>query len=235
MRLRDRQDRQVVAVRHRAASDDSHQASADEISLLCEVSAGFVSSLELERVLQAAVTGTVRALHLETGAIYLLAGNELELGATYPPLPPEAADMLTRTPRKGHAHIEQCLALRQPVYVADASRERFTPVEQAVVDARGLKSILYVPIAADADALGVMIVGTQTAPRRYPRHDADLCQALSCQIALAVTNARLYGELRAANAELARHRDHLEEIIEQRTRELEDALRRKGGYAESST
>lgn len=222
----------MVAVRRRTASGDSHQVSEEELSLLYEVSTGFVSSLELERVLQAAVSGTVRALHLETGAIYLLVGNELELGATYPPLPPEAADMLTRTPRKGHVHIEQCLALGQPVYVADASQERFTPVEQAVVDVRGLKSILYVPIMAHADALGVMIVGTQTAPRRYLKHDAELCQALSCQIALAVTNARLYGELRAANAELARHRDHLEEIIEQRSRELEDALRRNGDDAQ---
>ena len=214
-------------MRNSRSSDDTHRISAEELTLLLEVSAGFVGSLEIDRVLQAAVDGTVKVLRLDTGAIYLLEGNELELGATFPPLPPEAASMLRRMSRQGHAHIERCLALRQPVFVPDVSREPFTPVEQEVVDARHLQSMLYVPICADADALGVVIVGTQTRPHRFVAHDAELCQTLSCQIALAVTNARLYGELRTANEELARHRDHLEEMVDQRTRELDAASGRE--------
>lgn len=212
----------------RVSSKGMQRIPAEELTLLLEVSAGFTGSLELGRVLQAAVDGAVKVLRLETGAIYLVEGSELELGATFPAIPPEAATVLQRAPRKGHAHIEQCLALREPVFVPDSSKERFTPAEQAVVDARHLRSILYVPIAADADALGVVIVGTQSELHRFVAHDADLCQTLSCQIALAITNARLYEELRVANRELARHRDHLEELVEQRTRDLEAASGREG-------
>lgn len=203
----------------------SHQVPAEELSLLLEVSRGFTGSLDLRQVLQAAVDGAVKLLRLETGAIYLLVDNELEMGATVPPLPPEALATLRRTPRRGHAHIEQCLALQQPVFVPDSANEPFTEVERAVLEARPLRSILYVPIVSDSDAIGVVIVGTQTRPHRYLAHDTDLCQTLSCQIALAVTNARLYEELRRANAELARHRDQLEELVVQRTRELEEATR----------
>ena len=205
----------------RRPKNDAQHIPAEELSLLLEVSAGFTGSLELSHVLQAAVDGAVKVLRLETGAIYLLVDNELEMGATVPPLPPEALSALERTSRKGHAHIERCLALREAVFVPNTETESFTDAERAVLEARPLRSILYVPIVSDSDAIGVVIVGTLSKPHRFVSHDADLCQTLSCQMALAITNARLYGELRAANAELARHRDHLEEIVEQRTRELE--------------
>lgn len=209
----------------RRAKNEVQSIPAEELSLLLEVSAGFTGSLELGQVLQAAVDGAVKVLRLETGAIYLLADNDLELGATVPAIPPEAIAALERSPRRGHAHIEQCIALRQPVFVPDAAKEPFTAEEQAVLAARPLRSILYVPIMSDSDAIGVVIVGTQHVLHRFVAHDAELCQTLSCQIALAVTNARLYEELRVANRELARHRDQLEELVVQRTRELEQVSR----------
>lgn len=215
----------------RRPKSDAQRIPAEELSLLLEVSAGFTGSLELGHVLQEAVDGAVRLLRLETGAIYLLIDNELELGATVPPLPPEAISALGRTPRKGHAHIERCLALREAVFVPDASAEDFTDVERAVLEARPLRSILYVPIISNSDAIGVVIVGTQSRLHRFVAHDAELCQTLSCQIALAVTNARLYEELRIANRELARHRDQLEELVVQRTRELEEVSRHNGAEA----
>jgi GAF domain-containing protein len=199
---------------------------ADELSLLLKVSAGLAGSLELEQVLQIAIDSTIEVLRVETGAIYLLKGNDLILGATRPALPPEFAEGLRRMPRDGHAHIEQCLGLRAPVFVPDVTAEKFTPTEQDVIKARNLRSILYVPIASDVETVGVMIVGTQSRVHSFVPHDAALCQTLSCQIALAVTNARLYGDLRRANEELAAHRDHLEELVDARTRELEAVSKR---------
>lgn len=188
--------------------------------MLLEVSSGLASSLDLGVVLQTAIDSTVDVLGLETGAIYLLDGSDIYLGATVPPLPADMPDAFRRMPLAGHVHIARCLEERRPVFVPDASAADFTPEERKVSDARGLKSVLYIPIATETRAIGSVIIGTQSRLHEFGAHDTDLCQTLSYQIALAVTNARLFGELRETNRELELHREHLAELVEQRTREL---------------
>ena len=57
------------------------------LSLLLQVSRRLGASLDLEEVLQTAIESAVGALGLDTGAIYLVEGEDLVLGATTPPLP----------------------------------------------------------------------------------------------------------------------------------------------------
>jgi signal transduction histidine kinase len=188
--------------------------------MLLEVSGGLASSLDLGVVLQTAIDSTVAVLGLETGAIYLLEDDVIYLGATVPPLPADMPDAFRRMPLAGHAHIARCLEERRPVFVSDTATADFTPEEREVSDARELKSVLYIPITTETEAIGTVIIGTQSRLHEFGEHDTDLCQTLSYQIALAVTNARLFGELRETNRELELHREHLAELVEQRTREL---------------
>jgi signal transduction histidine kinase len=193
---------------------------ARELSLLLYTSGALGVSLDLPVVMQIAIDSAVDVLGLESGAIYLLEDGELVLGATTPPLPPGFPEEFRRAPRAGHAHIDQCLAEQDAVFVSDTATADLTSEERAVVDARRLRSILYVPLIAAGEAVGVIIVGTQTRVHAFGAHDSDLCRILGHQIALALTNARLVGQLRQANEELEMHRTHLEELVEQRTREL---------------
>jgi signal transduction histidine kinase len=194
---------------------------ARELSLLLYVSGVLGVSLDLSVVMQIAIDSAIDVLGLETGSIYLVDGDELYMGAACPPLPPGFAEAMRRVPLADHAHIARCIATETAVFVADTALADFTPAERAVSDARELKSILYVPLIAGDHAVGAVILGTQTRYHDFGQHDADLCRTLGHQIGLAITNARLYGDLRAANEELELHRTHLQELVEQRTHELE--------------
>lgn len=176
--------------------------SSSELSRLLQVSRALASSLELDDVLQTAIESAVGTLRLDTGAIYLLDGDDLVLGATTPPLPPDFPEALRRAPRDGHPHVARCLAERELHSLEDWTPEELSPAEREVCEARGLRSLLFVPVLVADDAVGAFIVGTVGRVRALGEGDADLCRALSHEIGLALANARLYESLQRSQKEL---------------------------------
>ncbi len=87
-------------------------------------------------------------------------------------------------------------------------------------------SALYVPMKVEGEVIGVM----QLQSRRldaYSQEDIDLLAGMANVAAVAVQNARLYGEVERelaermrAEEELRKHREHLEELVRERTAEL---------------
>lgn len=173
-----------------------------ELSRLLEASTTLAASLDLDEVLQSAIESAVGVLELDTGAIYLLDGADLILGATTPPLPPEFPTEFRREPLAVHVHIGRALSERVPVLVSDWTCEETTEAERAVGEARGLRSILFVPLLLSDDAIGALIVGTVERVREFGESDVDLCRALSYEIALALTNARLHESVKQSHDEL---------------------------------
>ena len=149
-----------------------------ELSRLLVVSASLAESLDLDEALQTAIECAVRVLELDTGAIYLLDSTDLVLGATTPPLPAEFPMEFRREPLAGHAHIRRCLIEREPVLVTDWTREKMTDAERVVCEARGLHSILYVPLIISGGAMGAFIIGTAERAYEFKESDIDLCRAL---------------------------------------------------------
>ena len=190
----------------RAVRAISRMPSSD-LSQLLQVSRALAASLDLEDVLQTAIESAVRALGLDTGAIYLLDGGDLLLGATTPPLPPEVPDVFRREPLDRHPHVGRCLAEREPVALDDWTSAEMTEAERAVCEGRGLRSILYVPLTVADEAVGAFIVGSVGATRAFAGKDVDLCRALAHEIGLALANARLYESLQRSHEELARAYD----------------------------
>ena len=181
--------------------------SSSELSRLLQVSRALASSLELDDVLQTAIESAVATLRLDTGAIYLLEGDVLVLGATTPPLPAGFPEALRRAPLEGHPHVARCLVEHEPVALADWTTEELTAAERAVCEARGLRSLLFVPVLVADDAVGAFIVGTVGRVHLLGEGDADLCRALSHEIGLALANARLYESLQRSHEELERAYD----------------------------
>ncbi len=67
--------------------------------------------------------------------------------------------------------------------------------------------------------------------REFFPDEIAICQDLAQQAAIALENARLYeqaqreiADRKRAEEELAKHRDHLEELVEQRTKELQEQM-----------
>ena len=190
----------------RAVRALSRMPSSD-LSLLLSVSRELAASLDLEDVLQTAIESAVRALGLDTGAIYLLDGGDLLLGATTPPLPPELPEAFRREPLERHPHIGRCLKEREPVALDDWTPASMTEAERAVCEARGLRSLLFVPLLVGDEPVGAFIVGSVGAVRTFAEKDVDLCRALSHEIGLALANARLHESLQRSHEELARAYD----------------------------
>lgn len=163
-----------------------------EQEIILNVSQSVAGSLELERVLQTISDGTARLLDVETAAIYLTDGDDLFLGATTPPLDPGMPDDLRRARLGEHPTIDRVVTEKKPVTVYDAGKIDLSPAEQRVVSLRSLRSLLFLPILHENDAIGVLILGTVNRPRTYSDHEIDLCRTITNELALGIQNARLH-------------------------------------------
>ncbi len=89
-------------------------------------------------------------------------------------------------------------------------------------------SVVVAPMLARGRALGAMTLTRRRGRPPLSNEDVALVEDIAARIALAVDNARLYraaqqeiGERAAAEAEVRRLNDGLEEIVTERTRDLE--------------
>jgi HD-GYP domain-containing protein (c-di-GMP phosphodiesterase class II) len=175
---------------------------AERLAVLLEVSAALGGSLDLATVLQTSIESAVQVLGLETGAIYTLDGERLLLGATTPPMGPRFPAALRSVVRVEHPHIDACLTSRQCIHLEDARTAVLTAAERVAVEARGLRTILYVPLLAHGEILGACIVGSTSGVRYFPPSHLELARALAVEIGLAVANAQLVDRLQRTNARL---------------------------------
>jgi hypothetical protein len=184
---------------------DSATASLppEDVSALLGLGHALAESLNLDVVLQASVESAVSILHLDAGMILLVDDGALQLGASTPPLQKEAAEALRGAPLlSDHQHLREAIDTQQPVAVANIAAAEFTSGERAQIDALGLRSALYAPLIARGRTVGAMLLGTTAEAREFDGHELALCAALSAQIAVAVSNARLFEAARLASSEL---------------------------------
>ncbi|MCG6962130.1 MAG: GAF domain-containing protein [Acidobacteria bacterium] len=186
---------------------DVRRMPSEDLAALLNVISALASTLDLPSLMQTAITSACDVMGLDTGAIYLLNGSTLVLQATTPPLTADFPDEYRRAPLEEHPHIGASLASGDPVWVADAASEPMSPAERGVCESRGLRSILYVPLAVDGTAAGAFIVASVDEPAEFGRTDIELCRTLGHQISLAVTNAQLHDSLVEANRQLIRAYD----------------------------
>ena len=216
------------------------------LATLLKVSNALSASLDLNEVLQTAITSVTDTIGVETGAIYTLEGDELYLGATTPPLPPDFPDGLRLANINNHPHIKDAIERKAPVYIRDARTVMLSFEEQLVVDTRHLISILYFPLFLKSEAIGMFIIGTTEAIHEFTEKEIDLCYILSTQASLAITNARLYQVSQEATEEVKRAydstlegwsrvldmRDRMTDEHTKRVTEMTVALARKMGMPE---
>jgi len=96
-----------------------------------------------------------------------------------------------------------------------------------------IKSYAGAPIRVRDRVIGFLNVNSAT-PGFFSQADAEHLQAFANHAAIAIENARLYSQAQQeltermrAEKELRRHRDHLEELVEERTAELVSAVEQR--------
>jgi signal transduction histidine kinase len=129
----------------------------------------------------------------------------------------------------------------------------------AYVANRRPKSILCAPVAHKGKLIGAVYLENNQVAGAFTPDRLEALKILMSQMAVSIENATLYGrqeqqsraieaanvtltkeiaERKRAEAELSRYRDHLEDLVKERTRELENAqgrlvdLSRRAGMAE---
>lgn len=88
-------------------------------------------------------------------------------------------------------------------------------IRQGEVDMVGAPSKIWLgaPLKSQKGVMGVVVVQSYSDKKVYSNHDLELMTFISGNIALAI-------ERKKAEEELKKHREHLKELIEERTREL---------------
>jgi len=202
---------------------DQLRERARGLSVIIDVSGRIASTLDLQEILQASVDGVTQLIGLDTAAVYLVEGDMLRLMATTPPLPPEFPEPFRVARLADHPHVGRALALHSAVLVQDFHQEASTPAEREIMEGRNLRTVLYVPLVAESEALGIFIVGSIGLPTEVSALHLDLSTALANLVALGVTNARLFAdrEAYAARLEQTLH-DRIQAEAEQRR--LQDEL-----------
>jgi diguanylate cyclase (GGDEF)-like protein len=74
------------------------------------------------------------------------------------------------------------------------SKEDDDPAERQLLESRGQKTLLMLPLLAQGESIGMMEV-IDVEDREFDRHDVDFCQALCDVVGVAVRNAMLYAEM----------------------------------------
>ncbi len=69
------------------------------------------------------------------------------------------------------------------------------PHERALLEERGLRSLLMLPLVARGAAIGLMEI-VDVEDRTFDAHDVEFCQALCDVVATAVHNAQLYEQVK---------------------------------------
>ena len=195
---------------------ESGLQKSKNLEALLEISQVLTSTLDMQSILQMIVESAIKITGLDTGALYLLRGEELYLGATEPPLPPQFPMEFRQAQLADHPHIQLAIVSGQPIILPDTEQADLTKAERGVSEARGLRSILYVPLMIEKRPAGTLILGSIGKTHTFTERETNLSMTLASQAVLSIENARLFEEIQNNALEL-------EKRVAERTAELQVA------------
>ena len=187
--------------KQRQAEEEIQQESKN-LEALLEISQVLTSKLDMQSIQQMIVESAVKITGLDTGALYLVRGEEIYLGAAEPPLPPQFPKEFKQAKLADHPHIQLTIANGQPIILPDTEQANLTKAERGVCEARGLRSILYVPLMIENKSVGTLILSSIEKTHTFSRQETNLSMTLASQAALSIENARLFEEIQNNALEL---------------------------------
>ena len=94
--------------------------------------------------------------------------------------------------------LAKLMASKQPSIIEDIEELGESAPNYEAWKSEGIRSIVSLPMVSEGEILGIIGAGAR-AVRRYTQTETDAMAILAAQASAAITNARLYSELRGAN------------------------------------
>ncbi|MCP4536031.1 MAG: GAF domain-containing protein, partial [Chloroflexi bacterium] len=158
------------------------------------------SSLELD-VLLNALYHQVRQL-VEADHFYVALYDATTEELTFPVLIEDGKRKRISGRRAGDGLTEYVIRERRPILIPENTAHVIANLGLKVIGQPAL-SWLGVPLVIGDKVLGVMTVQSFSRPRAYDQGDMSLLFTLAAQVAIALENAQLYGQMRRRTAEMA--------------------------------
>ena len=117
-----------------------------------------------------------------------------------------------------------------PDQVADLSNAAPSPMLDILLRT-GVRAVLAVPLLHQAEVVGVLVV-RRNQPGTFSQEIIRLVEAFAAQSAIAVENARLFGEIAQKSRELEIASQHKSQFVANMSHELRTPLAAILGYAE---
>ena len=208
-----------ITERKRAEQEIKHRAA--QLATLHDSSAAVASRLTLKEILDTVVQSLSETFDYRLISIYLIEEGVLELKAYI-------GYGASLDPGITHVTLEKGVVGRT---VRTGQPQLVTNVEEDpdfFYGAPGITSEICVPLKRGDEVLGVLSVESDRVAQPLDGSDLQLLALLSNHIVIALENARLYetaqrelAERKRAEEELKEYSERLEEMVEERTAELQ--------------
>jgi PAS domain S-box-containing protein len=217
---------QIAVAVHNARLYSEVEKQSRELSALFEVTAAATQSLEMDRVLEEVIRRINENFLFDATRFYLFDEQQehLHCRATHQMDPKFATRTVTF--KKGQG-ITGHVAATGTALIVENTQDNPSYQSLSQNNKGGARFVAGFPVKYGSQTLGViMCLGEH--PRWLSKHEIELIESLSGQIAIAITNAHLYEQTKKQTEQLRSLSTHLETVREQErtriSRELHDEL-----------
>jgi anti-sigma regulatory factor (Ser/Thr protein kinase)/putative methionine-R-sulfoxide reductase with GAF domain len=163
------------------ATSETQADIAEHLKRLQSVTDAALAHLSVESLLDELLSRIRELLHADTAAVLLLDEQTAELVATAAKGLEEEVEQGVRLP-VGGGFAGRIAATGEPVILAEVDHRK---VLNPLLLAKGIRSMLGVPLIVGGRVVGVLHVGTLT-PRDFTTEDVELMQLVADRVAMAV-------------------------------------------------